>query len=350
VNVCVVGVGLIGGSIALAARERLDATVAGYDPDRTAVERALELGALDTAPATLIDALEGAELAFVCAPLGVLHEMVRETLAVAPAGCAVTDVGSTKRTILADDERFIGGHPLAGAEAAGVDHARADLFVDATWYLTPTSRTSGVLYERLHRALAALGARPAAVDAEVHDRMMAAVSHLPHVFANLLVAQAAAVLGGETLPATGPSFRDATRVAGAHPALWADILVANRDALLASVDEASRGLGELRGLLQAGDAAALAEWQQDAAARRGALLQAGALAGASSEPLRVVVPNRPGVVAELALALGGAGINISDMSLTPAPDSTRGEVALWVAQSDTERAEALIAGLGLAVA
>ncbi len=348
-NVCVVGVGLIGGSIALAARERLDAHVTGYDPDRAAADRALAIGALDRAPATLAEALDGADLAFVCAPLGVLHECVRETLDVAPAGCAVTDVGSTKRTILADDERFIGGHPLAGSESAGVDHARSDLFADATWYLTPTSVTSGVLYERLHRALAAIGARPTAVDAAVHDRMMAAISHLPHVFANLLVGQAAGVLGGETLPATGPSFRDATRVAGANPPLWADILLANRDALLASVDEASRELEELRVLLKAGDPVALAEWQQDAAKWRTALLDAGTLPG-SSHSLRVAVPNRPGVVAEIALALGGAGINISDLSLTPTADGTRGEVALWVSAGDAPRAETLIIGLGLAIA
>jgi prephenate dehydrogenase len=348
VKVCVVGVGLIGGSIALAARERLDARVAGFEPDRAAADRALALGVVDEAPAALADALHGADVAFVCAPLGVLHEVVRETLAAAPAGCAVTDVGSTKRTILADDERFIGGHPLAGSEAAGVSHARADLFADATWYLTPTSRTSGVLYERLHRALTAIGARPAAVDAAVHDRMMAAVSHLPHVFANVMVQQAAGVLGGETLPATGPSFRDATRVAGANPALWADILLANRDALLVSLDEVDTALGELRVLLQAQEPAALFEWQQAAAARRDALLAAGAL-GEIAHPLRVAVPNRPGVVAEIALALGGAGVNISDLSLTPAPDGTRGEVALWVSADDAERTGALIAALGLAV-
>src|SRR5690606_25955552 len=97
------------------------------------------------------------------------------------------------------------------AEAAGVEHAREDLFADAVWYLTPGPSTTGVLFERLHRALVAIGARPTAIDADVHDRLMAAVSHLPHVIANVLVAQAfRAVDDGETLPATGPGFRDAT--------------------------------------------------------------------------------------------------------------------------------------------
>src|SRR4029077_8889731 len=132
-----------------------------------------------------------------------------EVLAAAPADCAVTDVGSTKRTIVGtrDDPRFIRGHPLAGAETSGVEHARADLFEGAIWYLTPVPATSGVLYERLHRALIGIGAQPTAIDARVHDRVMASVSHLPHVFANVLVGQAARALGeGEEMPATGPSF------------------------------------------------------------------------------------------------------------------------------------------------
>ncbi len=108
----------------------------------------------------------------------------------------ITDVGSTKRAVVAavDDPRFVGGHPLAGAETSGVEHARADLFEGATWYLTPTAETSGVLYERLHRLLSGVGARPCAIDAETHDRILASVSHLPHVLANVLVASAAGTL------------------------------------------------------------------------------------------------------------------------------------------------------------
>ena len=153
-----------------------------------------ERGALDTGPQTPSEAVAGAEAVFVAVPVGALPEIVgAEALAGAPADCVVTDVGSTKRAVVAahDDPRFVGGHPLAGAETAGVEHARADLFESATWYLTPTARTSGVLYERLHRLLHGLGARPAAIDAETHDAILASVSHLPHVLANVLVTQAA---------------------------------------------------------------------------------------------------------------------------------------------------------------
>jgi prephenate dehydrogenase len=193
VKLAVVGVGLIGGSVGLAARARLGAVVSGWDPAPGALDAALEVGAVDYAATGVEDALDGAEAACVAAPVGVLPATVRAVLDAAGEDCVVTDVGSTKRTVVeaVDDERFIGGHPLAGAANAGVRHARAELFDGATWYLTPKATTRGTLYERLHRLLSGLGARPAALDADTHDRMLATVSHLPHVLANVLVAQAA---------------------------------------------------------------------------------------------------------------------------------------------------------------
>jgi len=354
VKLAVVGVGLIGGSVGLAARERLGAEVAGYDPAPGALEAALEVGAVDRAATGVEDALDGAEVAFVAAPVGALPAVIAEALAAAGDDCVVTDVGSTKRTVVdaVDDERFIGGHPLAGAANAGVRHARAELFAGATWYLTPTPRTRGTLYERLHRLLSALGARPAALDAETHDRMLATVSHLPHVLANVLVAQAARARTeeGQPLPATGPSFRDITRVAGSNTAIWRDIYLANADALVEAIDDAMARLDTVRATLQSGDGAALAAWNDAARDDRRRLLE-GDLAGGEVCELRVSVPNRPGVVAEVALALGKASINILDMALYPAPDRSSGYIVLWIAGAErTAQAEALVTGLGLPVA
>jgi prephenate dehydrogenase len=353
-RLAVVGVGLIGGSVGLAARERLGAQVRGWDPGDGVLAAALERGALTEVSGSPAEALEGAEAAFVAAPVGDLPAAVREVLAVAGEDCVVTDVGSTKRSVVAavDDPRFIGGHPLAGAETAGVAHARADLFEGATWYLTPTARTGGMLYDRLHRLLRDLGARPAALDAETHDALLATVSHLPHVLANVLVARAARVLSdeGERLPATGPSFRDATRVAGANTAIWRDIYLANADALVDAIDDTVRRLGEVRAALAARDAHAVAAWNEGAREERRRLLEAD-LAGGDVHELRVAVPNRPGVVAEVALALGRAGVNILDMALYPAADLSSGTIALWVAgERRAGEAEALVEALGLPVA
>jgi prephenate dehydrogenase len=349
-----VGVGLIGGSIGLAARERLDASVAGYDSTREALQLARERGAIDRAADSIEDAVQDAEAAFVAVPVGGLPDAARAVLAAAPAGCVVTDVGSTKRTIVAalDDTRFVGGHPLAGAETSGVRHARADLFEGATWYLTPTPTTSGILYERLHRLLHALGARPVAIEPEVHDTILAMVSHLPHVLANVLVTQAAHTLaaGAERLPATGPSFRDATRVAGAPSAIWSDIYISNRDALAAGIDETITRLQSVRDALRSADRAGITAWNDAAAENRRRLLEA-QLAGGPLFELRASVPNRPGVVAELALELGRAGVNITDMALYPAPDMSEGVVALWIAgEQQARRTEELVGRLGFPVA
>ena len=356
-RIAVLGVGLIGGSIGLAARKRAGASVCGYDPDPDVRARALALGAIDEQADDIASAVTGAQVVFIAAPVGELLSAVKQALASACTDCVVTDVGSTKR-VLADataDERFVGGHPLAGAETAGVEHAREDLFDGATWYLTPAKgSTAGVLYERLHRLLSRFGARPEAIDAETHDRLMAAVSHLPHVLANLLVAETAALLGEESqrLPAVGPSFRDATRVAGANTAIWTDIYMSNRDALITAIDGLAAGLQEVRGWLAAGDAGAVSAWNERSRAERASLLGAGLVGGAGTTAieLRASVPNRTGVIAEIALALGGAGVNILDMALSPSQDNRQGVVALWIAGDEhSGRARELIAALGFPV-
>jgi prephenate dehydrogenase len=353
-RIAVVGVGLIGGSVALAARERLGATVFGYDARDQAADAARERGALDRSCDSVAEAVTGAEAVFVAVPVGSVPDAVGEALASASQDCVVTDVGSTKRAVVAahDDPRFVGGHPLAGAESSGVEHARADLFEGATWYLTPTASTSGILYERLHRLLRGLGARPAAIDSGEHDAILATVSHLPHVLANVLVSQASEALAGgeERLPATGPSFRDATRVAGASSAIWTDIYLSNADALAGGIDRAIAALQAVRDALAGGDAEWITAWNDGAAADRRRLLE-GQLAGGPLFELRASVPNRPGVVAQLALELGRAGVNIADIALYPAADMSEGVVALWISGEEAaQRAQQLVAGLGFPVA
>ena len=353
-RVAVLGVGLIGGSIGLAARRRLDAEVVGYGRTPATLARAVEIGALDRAAASIAEACDGADLVFCAGPVAALPGQAGEALAACGPEAVVTDVGSTKGELvgaLGDDERFIGGHPLAGAETAGVDNAREDLFEGARWYLTPTERSSGLLYDRLQRTVAGLGARPQAIDPAAHDRLMATISHLPHVVANVLAAEAAAELtrDSERLPEVGPSFRDTTRVAGSNPAIWADIFASNRDAVADSVEAVARRLGEAAELIRSGDKDAVAAWHAAAGEDRRRLLEADRDAGPLQE-LRIVVANKPGTIAELALALGEAGVNIEDMALYPTPDMTSGAVTLWVAGAEqAARAAALVRELGHSV-
>ena len=350
-RIAVLGVGLIGGSVGLAARRRLDAEVAGFDPNRGLLDRAAELEAIDTAHDSVASAVEEAEIVFCAAPVTALPGLAAEALDAAGEDCAVTDVGSVKRDVIAalgSESRFIGGHPLAGAETSGVENARADLFEGARWYLTPTQRTGGLHYDRLQRAISEIGARPQAIEAETHDRLMATISHLPHVLANVLVGQAATALSEEAehLPEVGPSFRDATRVAGANPSIWGDIFAGNREAVAAEIDGAVVRLSEAAELLRSGDRDAVSAWHEQAGRRRRELIDA-EIAGGPLHELRVLVPNRPGIVAELALGLGRAGVNIEDMALYPAPDMTSGAISLYIAGDDqAERAEELVRELG----
>lgn len=317
------GVGLIGGSIGLAARRRTGAYVVGYDSEASALSSAVDLGVIDEPAFSVADAVSGADVVFVATPVSSATNCALAALEAAGADCVVSDVGSTKRTIVGaiSDARFVGGHPLAGRETAGVGNAREDLFDGATWYLTPAagaawsvagagasaadapreSPTTGICQpvnatgaaptdaapwavERLRGLIERIGARPAAIEPDVHDRLMASVSHLPHVLANVLVTQAArAIAGGgsgerDTLGA-GPSFRDATRVAGANTTIWTDIYMSNRELLTVALDGAIEELGEVREALADADADALTSWNERARAERERLRQAGLLSG-----------------------------------------------------------------------
>jgi prephenate dehydrogenase len=351
VKIAILGVGLIGGSIGLAAKEHTgDAEVVGFGRDPQRLELARERGAIDRAVASIEDAVEGAQLCFACAPVGALPDLVRAALEASGDDTLVTDVGSTKQDLVqrTPDPRFVGGHPIAGAETAGVEHARADLFQDAVWYLTPHEQSGGLLYERLHRFVVDVGARPVAVDADTHDRLVAVFSHLPHVLANVLASQAAARLSehGEALRQVGPSFRDMTRVAGANTAIWSDIYRSNRAAIVEEIRGFRRELDEVERRLTAGE---VEGWNDRARDDRRALLEAGASEGPVHE-LRLIVPNRPGIVAQVALELGRAGVNILDMALAPASDMKTGAMTLWIAgDAPAERARELISGLGFPV-
>jgi prephenate dehydrogenase len=351
-RIAVLGVGLIGGSIGLAARRRLGAEVVGFDPDPANPQRAVELGALDRAADSIPAAAADAELVFCAAPVGALPALVVSALR-ATADAAISDVGSTKLALVEglpaelDTSRFIGGHPLAGAETSGVENARAELLEGARWYLTPGERSSGVHYDRLQRAVTELGARPQAIDPETHDRLMGTVSHLPHVLANVLVSEAAATLSEESerLPEVGTSFRDTTRVAGANPRIWGDIFASNRDAVASGIEAVVERLADAARLIRSGDAVAVGDWHRSAGADRRRLLES-ELIGGDLRELRLSVENRPGTVAEVALALGRAQVNIEDMALYPAPDMRTGAISIWIAgAAEAARAAAIVRGL-----
>lgn len=356
-RVAVVGVGLMGGSLGLALQARAAvAEVAGFDPDTAALAAALDRGAITRRAGSLEDAVAGADAVFVAAPVGVTAELVRRVLAVTGEGCVVSDVGSSKGVVaraLTGDERsrFIGGHPICGSERGGVAHSREDLFVGATYFLTPTQETRPELFQRLHGLVSAIGAKPSAIDADAHDRILALVSHLPHVVASALIHQAAATApqGREALRSAGPSFADLTRVAGANPPLWADILLANGEAVIAAIDDQRNRLQEVGAAIRSGDRHWLQRFMEGAADGRTRLREA---PEGVTEPWRIVVgmPNRPGVISEVATALGHAHINIEDMQLRSGAGEEEGALSLIVSGHEAAAAaQARVRALGFTV-
>jgi prephenate dehydrogenase len=351
-NLAVVGLGLIGGSIGLAAAARGDRVV-GYDSDPEAERTALERSAAGEVAPTLGEAVSGAELVVVCGPVAELPELVRQSLESAPADAVVTDVGSTKGRLVAsvgDHPRFVGGHPVCGSEARGVANARADLFAEATWFITPTARTDADAHRRVHGFAASLGARPIAVDPEAHDRLVGITSHLPHAIANVLMNQAGAgkVDGHDPLGAVGGSFRDMTRVAGANPRIWVDIFLDNREALLDGLREYGRRLDELTRALEREDAGFVARWIAEASGNRRRLLETAYPARADElYRVRVHVPDRPGVLSGITQALGAEGINIEDFELHHLSAERGGTAVVLVAgETEAQRAVALLDAQG----
>ena len=345
----IVGTGLIGASVGLAAKRAGVAHVAGFDFSDDVLQVARERGAIDEergAPGELGDA----DLIVVAVPVTALQTVVRDLLD-RGARATVTDVGSTKSNV-SSDPRFVGGHPVTGSEAHGPAHATADLFDGATWFLTPSSATEPQRYRLVHGFVSALGATPVAIDPQAHDRLVALTSHLPHALANLLVNQAGAtrVEGHEPLAAAGGSLRDMTRVAGANPRIWIDIFLENSGAIRESLAEHRRRIEQLEAALEAGDGGFLARWIGEAADNRRRMLE-----GAFPDPgdlhqLRVHVPDRPGVLAGITQALGAQRINIEDFELHHVSPERGGTLTLLVTgEGEAERAAAVLESQGYGV-
>ncbi len=268
-RVAVIGVGLIGGSFALALKAaKACAEVVGVGRSRANLDAALSLGAIDVATGDVAQAVRGADLVLVATPVAQFAAVFRALEPVLAADALVTDAGSTKRDVVAAARaqlgakvaQFVPAHPIAGAEHSGAAAARADLFRGKRVVLAPLPENAPQSIERIAGAWRTCGARTSNMSPDEHDGVFAAVSHLPHVLAFALVndvaerANAAQLFGY----AAG-GFRDFTRIASSHPEMWRDICIANRDAVLEELRRFGSQLESIRALLAAGDAAGLEE-------------------------------------------------------------------------------------------
>ena len=324
----VVGLGLIGSSVALALAET-GWRVSGTDLDDAVVATALEAGVIDGTAVT-----EEHSLIVVATPAGTVAATVTALLANSTnEALIVTDVAGVKSAIVAavHDPRFLAGHPMAGSELRGLAGARADLFRGCTWVLTPTAATKPATYTTLHGVLRELGANVVAVDPDDHDRLVAVASHVPHLLAGALMNEATRVAEQDAvlLQLAAGGFRDMTRVAAGDPAIWPDVLFENREAVSQSLQALEDRLAALREALNTDDHDALAgDLRRAASARR--QLPGRALDSDNLAYLRVAVSDQPGVLAAVTRTASELLVNIFDIEIAHGIEGAGGTLLLAV--------------------
>jgi prephenate dehydrogenase len=272
----ILGVGLLGGSVGLAAKSAINnCEVIGYGHRPETLDAAVRIGAIDRGWPSASQAVEGADLVLLCTPVGLFRSLLEQIAPALKPGAIVTDVGSTKRSVVASAERilppavhFVGSHPMAGSEKRGVEFARTDLFRNALCLLTPTPATDAAALEAVEAFWRVLGMRTRRLSPEVHDQLLAQVSHLPHAVAAALIHLPA----DAALDLCGKGFLDTTRIASGDAALWRDIFLDNRDNLRQSLQHLQADLDRLLKSLESSDGPAIADWLAAAATRRDQLM------------------------------------------------------------------------------
>lgn len=332
----VIGTGLMGGSVGMALRAR-GWHVTGWDEDPERRRLALELGAVDD-----LDPAPSVHLTVVAVPVRSAAQVVIEAL---ERGGVVTDIGSVKAPIVEviDHPMFVGGHPMAGSEAVGIRGASGDLFEGAVWVLTPTARTDPDAQAMVHSVVRSLGAEVLTLAPDQHDRLVATVSHVPHLMAAVLMGLASdrAVEHSALLRLAAGGFRDMTRIASGDPRMWIDICADNRDAILGVLDELSERVSEMRDIVADGNSAALVErlvTAQDA--RRS--LPIGVPEVDELAEVAINVPDRPGELAAVTALATELSVNVYDIEVVHSAEEKGGRLLLVV---DSQRAPELVEAL-----
>jgi prephenate dehydrogenase len=325
-RIFIIGTGLIGGSIGLALRKNGGITVRGFDASPDNASSALEIGALDTIAPDLATGAADADLIVVATPVGEIVSTVADVATHANPGTIVTDVGSTKATIVAGAETllgpqrpFVGGHPMAGAEGEGIGSARPDLFAGALWILTPTELTESNAYRRMNAFVTTLGATALALEPFEHDRLVAFVSHLPYTVATALMALASEEGDERVFRAAAGGFRDVTRTAGTNPRVWRDIFATNREAIVVELDHFVAKLDGVRSAIANQRWDELDTFVEQARAARRRFPAKGERAPVEPVTVEVAIPDRAGVLAEITTAMGEGSISIEDIWVDHTP-------------------------------
>lgn len=359
-KIAIFGVGLIGGSLALCFKDKPGITVVGHAHRPDLIDTYMTREVVDHATLSIEEAACDADFIFLCVPVGKLEEYL-EKLSVLPLkkGCIITDVGSTKASISEtaeslelQDVYFIGGHPMAGSERSGVEAASVLLFENAYYVLCPSSHVPKDACDSLERLLSYTRAQVVKVEPRLHDEIVGAISHLPHVIAVALVNQICGYNESNTLyrRLAAGGFRDITRIASSDPVIWRDILLNNNDVMLRLLQDWNIGISSFIDMLSNHDGQGIEEAFQKANAFRNELPEGRKGMIVPLFDLYLNVPDHPGIIGKIATELGSEQINLSNIQIIESREDVPGVMRLSFRQEeDMERARALLQELNYTV-
>lgn len=352
-TIAVLGVGLIGGSIAKALRQNPEYRVIGYDVREDFVDKALTNGVLSAGTTNLQLAAQDADIIIVATPVEQINELLYRLADLSlKQGAIVTDVGSTKLHIMSYASKlaekgvtFIGGHPMAGSHKSGVDAANERLFENAYYVLTPGPTTTDEQLEKLKEILSYTNAKIVIMDAAEHDRVVGAVSHFPHILAAVLVNQVASYNHEsdwhQRLAAGG--FRDITRIASSNPRMWRDVLLNNREFLLQIAEDWQRGLNEIMSLVADGNREQIEDFFASARDFRESLPERRKGALPALNDLYIDIPDHPGEIGRITTLLGAKEISITNISILEAREDIFGVLRItFRSENELEKGEELL--------
>ncbi|MBU8907256.1 prephenate dehydrogenase [Desertibacillus haloalkaliphilus] len=346
----IIGLGLIGGSIALALKEEHDVNIIGYDIDERQLKMAHSLKVIDEHRHSIEAGVIEADLIILATPVTKTEQLLEEMIDYEmKPGAIITDVGSTKQRIFEKasglarkDVTFIGGHPMAGSHKTGVEAARAHLFENAFYILTPTAQTNITKVIQLQNWLKGTKAKFIEMTPDQHDRLAGAVSHFPHIVAASLVHQLAKIEGEDPLVSrlAAGGFRDITRVASASPVMWRDILLHNKDQLLGLLDHWQEEMAYVKGLIESEASDKIYRYFDVAKEFRDGLPIHKKGAIPSFYDLYVDVPDHPGVISDVTSILAQAGISITNIRIIETREDIMGVLRLsFRSESDRTKAQ-----------
>ncbi|MCD7904420.1 MAG: prephenate dehydrogenase [Clostridiales bacterium] len=317
----ILGFGLIGGSIALALKNRLNMNIKAYSRSEKPLKEAYEQGILSEYSLTDLSVFKDCDIIFVCTPVGKICGYVEELAPVIKKDCIITDVGSTKGEIfkrLSETEgiNYIGAHPMAGSEKTGYGAAKEDLYENAFYILTPSKNTDSGLVDKYTELVKGIGAIPVVLDPYKHDHVVAAVSHLPHIIAVALVNTVESLDDDgymHTLAAGG--FRDITRIASSGAEMWSSICSENKKEILTVLDSFKESTEALKDALETENYGEIANLFKNAKEYRDSFETGRGRGVCKSYTLKIDIKDRPGAIAEVAVILGNRGINIKNIGI-----------------------------------